>query len=185
MSEQILKELLVQVKALSAKVNRVAGIAPDWKLDGEKGDPEVRFDPKIWRGESYKGQRFSDASPEYLDVLAESFDWMADNPKEGKEKYAGRDRETASLARGWAERKRGGWKPPANRGGGQQRSSGGGYGGSGYGGGGSGGYGGSGGGGRRGGYDQHADAFNNGSNMDDDVPFGSCSMAHDLRRYGL
>jgi hypothetical protein len=185
MSEQILKELLVQVKALSAKVNRVAGIAPDWKLDGEKGDPEVRFDPKIWRGESYKGQRFSDASPEYLDVLAESFDWMADNPKEGKEKYAGRDRETASLARGWAERKRAGWKPPANRGGGQQRSAGGG----GYGGGGGnnggGGYGGSSGAGaRRGTYEQHAEEYG-GSGPNSDVPFASCSMTHELRRCGL
>lgn len=178
MSEQLLKELLAQVKALSAKVNRVAGIAPEWKLDGEKGDPEIRFDPKIWRGESFKGQRLSDASPEYLDVLADSFDWMADNPKEGKEKYASRDRETAALARGWAERKRGGWKT-AGGGRAQQRQSSGGYGGGGHGGG----YGGyNSGRSAQGGnsYDSHADNFGG-----DDVPFLSSSMYHDLRRSGM
>ena len=176
MSEALLKELIAKVDALTAKVNRIAGVAPVWKLDGERGDPEVRFDPKIWRGESFKGMRFSDTTPEFLDMLAESYDWMAANPKQGKEQYAGRDRDTAALARGWAERKRGGWQPARakSRAAAAQPAA------SGYGGG--------------GGYGASAGSYGSGSKAlgdtgsggpDSDIPFASPDISHDLHRCGL
>lgn len=171
MSEALLKELIAKVDALNAKINRIAGVAPEWKLDGEKGNPDIRFDPKAWRGESFKGMRFADASPDYLDILADAYEWSADNPKEGKEKYADNDRRTAALARGWSERKRSGWKAPARAAKPEARN--------GYGGGG--GYGAA-----AGGYGASA-APQPGSygGADDDIPFSSCDIAHDLRWSGM
>jgi hypothetical protein len=95
-----------------------AKIAPDRDLDGKHGDPAVRYDPRDWSGESFIGAPLSECSIEYLDVLAASWDNYANwAEREGKTTSTGKPiapykRMDAARARGWAERKRTGWKPP-------------------------------------------------------------------------
>lgn len=82
--------------------------APASDLDSKWGDPEVRYDPKRWRGESYKGRRYSECPADYLLELAGFLDWMAGKDEEEggaeKLKYAGYKRKDAARARGWAAR---------------------------------------------------------------------------------
>lgn len=90
-------------------------VAGERDLDSQYGDPTIKKDPKRWTGESYAGCRYSECPPEYLDVLADLKDWMADKDEEkgtddGK-KFARYGRLDAARARGWAERKRNGWTP--------------------------------------------------------------------------
>jgi hypothetical protein len=95
-------------------------IAPDRDLDSQYGDEEIKGkDPRDWSGESMKGRRMSECPPEYLDMIAERYDYFAQkNDAEGKKDDRGRpksnyDRRSAARARGWAARLRAGWKPPA------------------------------------------------------------------------
>lgn len=88
-------------------------IADDRELDSDKGDPEVRKDPKRWNGESMVGRRYSECRSEFLEVLASFKEWSAANPREGADpKYADYDRRDAARARGWA-RRNGGKSMPA------------------------------------------------------------------------
>jgi hypothetical protein len=80
--------------------------APDADLDGQYGDPTIKFDPKRWSGASYVGSTYSRTEPDYLDAVAEALEWSANNPRPGKEKYASYDRRDAARARGWAARLR-------------------------------------------------------------------------------
>jgi hypothetical protein len=86
-------------------------VATEYEMSGQYGDPTIKKDPKRWAGRSYVGCRYSQTEPEYLDMLAGFLDWSADNPRQGKEKYAAYDRKDASRARGWASKLRGGWRP--------------------------------------------------------------------------
>lgn len=85
-------------------------------LDGPHGNPDVKAkDPRDWTGESMKGRKFSECPPDYLDLIAERFDYFAG--KETDEKKAKYSRLDAARARGWAQRIRGGFVPssaPAN-----------------------------------------------------------------------
>lgn len=81
-------------------------VADDRDLDGQHGNPTVKFDPKRWDGVSHKGLPFSECEPAFLDCYAEALEWSAANPKAGKEKYADYDARDAARARGWAQRKR-------------------------------------------------------------------------------
>lgn len=85
-------------------------------LDGQYGDPTVKKDPKQWPGESYAGCKFSECPADYLDILADLKDWMADKDEQkgtpDGTKYAKYGRLDAARARGWSERKRNGWVPP-------------------------------------------------------------------------
>lgn len=81
-------------------------------LDGQHGDPIVKAkDPRDWTGDSMKGRRFSECPPEYLDMIAERFDYFAG--KEEDAKKARYNRLDAARARGWSQRLRGGWAPPS------------------------------------------------------------------------
>jgi len=80
-------------------------------LDSERGDPAIKFNPRRWEGPSYVGFTYSQTCAEFLDLVAESLEWSADNPKAGKEKYAAYDRKDAARARGWAHRFRNGFQP--------------------------------------------------------------------------
>lgn len=95
----------------AATVAGTIGAAPDSDLDGEHGDPLVKWDPKKWTGESYVGKRFSQCSPEYLDSVAGLCKWRAKKAvEEGKDpKWPNID---ASRAIGWAARIRAGWVAP-------------------------------------------------------------------------
>lgn len=85
-------------------------VASDEELDGRWGDPEVRYDPKRWTGDSYKGANYSRCPSAYLEELAGFLDWQADmDAKSGdpsKQKFVEYKRRDAARARGWAIRNR-------------------------------------------------------------------------------
>ena len=81
-------------------------MAGDSELNSAKGDSDIRFQPKAWRGIPQKGKRMSQCEPEFLDLFADMMDDEADMPRKGKEEFAGLNRRSARLARGWAQRVR-------------------------------------------------------------------------------
>ncbi len=97
-----------------------ADAATDRELDHpQHGDPEVKLIPRDAVGMGVnKGQRFSRCSADFLEILAESYDFFASkNEASGAKDGKGNpksvwDRKTARLARGWARRIRCGWTPP-------------------------------------------------------------------------
>lgn len=102
--------------------------ASDADLDGQHGNPEVRYDPKEkhWSGASYVGRRFSQCPADYLDAMAKSLEasaWGLDKgaeedptDAEAKRKKARYKRIDAARAKGWAARVRAGRgeAPPIN-----------------------------------------------------------------------
>lgn len=86
----------------------------DADLDRDpKANPKINFDPKGFVGGSFKGKLANECPPDFLDFYAKTLGWMAENPQEGKEKYAKYNKLDAKRCRSWARRKRlGGWKPP-------------------------------------------------------------------------
>lgn len=100
-------------------------IASDRELDSQYGDPEIKMvDPRDWSGDSMKGRHMSECPPEYLDIMADRFDYFTekaegdisgeDDPdvvKKLKDKIKYNNKDSA-RARGWAKRLRGGWTPP-------------------------------------------------------------------------
>lgn len=94
-------------------------VASDADLDGQYGDPPVKFMPRDWKGPTFKGRKFSECPAELLDVLAETFDYFArkaddtdERTPSGKPKSA-YSRKDAARARGWAARVRAGKAPGA------------------------------------------------------------------------
>jgi hypothetical protein len=81
-------------------------------IDGPHGDPVVKAkDPRDWSGDPITGRTFSACPPDYLDLLAERYDYFASKEEDAtKKRYNVLD---AARARGWAARLRGGWTPPA------------------------------------------------------------------------
>ncbi len=107
---RLLASIDVTLKAILLVLSEKRGTAssaPAVDLDGKHGDPEVKAaDPRDWTGPTMRGRRFSACPPEYLDLLADRFDYFAskdDDPK--KRRYNELD---AARARGWAERIRNG-----------------------------------------------------------------------------
>jgi hypothetical protein len=101
-------------------------IAPDHVLDGQYGDPIVKKkDPKDWTGSSMKGKKFSECPPEYLEMVADREDYFLETNQASLQDAQEKDDQDAlkknikynqldaSRARGWAQRKRNGWQPPA------------------------------------------------------------------------
>lgn len=79
-------------------------------LDGEHGNPVVKAkDPRDWTGEPMKGRRFSECPANYLDLIADRFDYFASQEQDAKK--ARYNRLDAARARGWAERVRNGQVP--------------------------------------------------------------------------
>ena len=85
----------------------------DADIDGPRGDPEVRFMPKRWTGADCKGMKFSACEPEFLDMLADAYEWFAQRDDESnavdkngtpKSRWSRLD---AARARAWAARLRG------------------------------------------------------------------------------
>lgn len=104
---------LQHILALRAKGSG-APIASDKDLDGKFGNPVVKFMPRDWTGQSFKGRKMSDCPAELLDMLAETFDYFASKAEEKGEKtdsgkpVAPYKRADAARARGWALRIRSG-----------------------------------------------------------------------------
>src|SRR5579859_8084351 len=87
--EKILRGVTLLVVHLGAlpkqagAANGAARIATDSEIDDpEWGDKEIRKDPPRWKGESFKGQRWSQTTPEYLDALAGFLDWASGKKRE-------------------------------------------------------------------------------------------------------
>ena len=92
--------------------------APDADLDSKWGDPVLKFIPRDWTGsQEFKGLPFSQCPPELLDQTAEVFEYFARKAAESNELTASGKpvadfkRLDAARAKGWAARKRSGWKP--------------------------------------------------------------------------
>lgn len=102
-----LKLLVKQQVAAAPKV-----IATDRQLDGQYGDPLVKFNPRDWTGDSFKGRHMSECPAAFLELLAETFDYFARTADEKHEttnngKPVGDyKRLDAAKARGWAKRVR-------------------------------------------------------------------------------
>jgi hypothetical protein len=115
---RLLTSIDESLKAICAAIVQLADKAAakrdgnnDRICDGPHGDPLVRAkDPKDWTGEPMKGKRFSECPPDYLDMLAERFDYFASREEDAtKQKYNLLD---ARRARAWAARLRAGWTAP-------------------------------------------------------------------------
>jgi hypothetical protein len=95
-------------------------IASDHELDHPTyGDPVVKSAPRDWNGPFVPGAKMSEHPAEFLDLLADRYDYFAtknDREKAVTEKGYPKskfDRAAAAKARGWAARIRKGYKPPA------------------------------------------------------------------------
>jgi hypothetical protein len=96
---------------------RPLGTADDRDLDSKWGDPVIKFNPRDWTGDDCKGAHMSACPPEFLDMIAETFDYFAGKAEETNELYNGKPtapykRKDAARARGWAARIRTGYKTP-------------------------------------------------------------------------
>lgn len=113
-----LKELVAIARA--RRGTAASNVATDRDLDSTYGDPVVKFDPRDWQGESCKGLKFSQCPADFLDLIAETFDYFADKAERDNEKTdAGKPvapykRKDAARARGWAQRVRSGKVKPAS-----------------------------------------------------------------------
>ena len=111
----VLAEMRKQTALLErilAALGTAAPAANDAVCNGPHGDPVVKAkDPRDWTGPPMKGRKFSECPPEYLDLLADRYDYFAtkDDADEKAVKYAKLD---AARARAWAARLRVGWTGP-------------------------------------------------------------------------
>lgn len=102
---------------LATTIHATPKVATASDLDGKYGDPEVRFNPKRWKGPSFKGKRYSQCVPEFLDELADALEFFADKDEasgamtSNNKPLAPFRRADAARARGWAERIRSGVVP--------------------------------------------------------------------------
>lgn len=116
--ESIDSTLKAMLSLMRKRTPASADVATDADLDGKYGDPEVRFNPRDWTGESYKNARMSECPAEFLDMLAATFDYFAQKAEETNEQHNGKPtapykRKDAARARGWAKRIREGKHKPA------------------------------------------------------------------------
>lgn len=110
---------LAQQRQVQARAAQPKAVASDRDLDGKYGDPIVKFKPRDWTGPEFKNRRFSECPPEFLDQLAQAFDWFAEQAEARREMtdrgkpVADYKRQDAARARGWAKRVRDGKHVPA------------------------------------------------------------------------
>ena len=111
--DRTLAQLAAQRRATAPKA-----IASDRDLDGHYGDPTVKFNPRDWAGQSCKGRRMSECPADFLELLAGTFDYFADQAEKNNERTNGGKpvadykRADAARARGWAKRIRDGKHVP-------------------------------------------------------------------------
>lgn len=102
---------------LLTKQQGAHAVADDRDLDSQYGNPIVKFNPRDWTGPSFKGRPMSDCDPEFLELLAQTFDYFGDKAEETNERtdkgkpVADYKRKDAARARGWAKRIRDGKVP--------------------------------------------------------------------------
>lgn len=116
------EEVVALLKSIDASLKKLVTqqrgqeIASDRDLDGQYGNPLVKFEPRDWTGEPCKGRHFSECPAPFLDMLAETFDYFASQAEEKNEEHNGKPvapykRRDAARARGWAKRVREGKVP--------------------------------------------------------------------------
>ena len=104
-----LKEL---VSISRSRRQKTVDVATDRQLDGQYGNPTIRNEPRDWTGAPMKTRRFSECPAQYLDLLAEMYDYFATkDAAEDRRDTKGRPtapykQRDAALARGWAKRVR-------------------------------------------------------------------------------
>lgn len=105
---------LAQQRTAQARAAQPKPIASARDLDGKYGDPELKFMPRDWTGQSFKGRHFSECPADLLDLVAETFDYFA-GQAEAKDERTDKGKPTAEYkradaarARGWAKRMRDG-----------------------------------------------------------------------------
>ena len=114
--DSTLKQMLTLMQQREAKVraSQPKPLASDRELDGQYGNPELKFMPRDWTGPSFKGRRFSECPAELLEMVAETFDYFASQADAKNEltdngkPVAAYKRADAARARGWAKRVRDG-----------------------------------------------------------------------------
>lgn len=117
----LLKSIDASLKQLVKLMGATQGktVADDRDLDSQWGNPIVKFSPRDWSGQSFKGVRMSDCDPTFLLMLADTFDYFADKAEETEERttsgklVAPYKRKDAARARGWAKRIQDGKVPTA------------------------------------------------------------------------
>lgn len=117
----LLRSIDASLKQLVAqqRVSQPKPIATDRDLDGKYGNPILKFLPRDWTGESFKGRRFSECPAPLLEMVAEMFDYFGDQAEAKNERAnngqpaAKYKRADAARARGWAKRVRDGHVQPA------------------------------------------------------------------------
>jgi hypothetical protein len=104
----------MQAARKSAPASGGAAVAPASDLDSQYGDPEIRFNPRDWSGDSMKGRKMSACPAEFLDMYAEAKDYFAGKERaENKLTSSGKPAfeyslKDAARARGWSARIRAG-----------------------------------------------------------------------------
>lgn len=108
----LVAHLVPQQVAPAAAGGAIPRVASDTDLDGKYGNPAIRAkSPRDWVGEDQLGKPYSECPPAYLDLVADRLDYFNSlETDEKKKKYQALD---ASRARGWAQRLRAGYVPPA------------------------------------------------------------------------
>jgi hypothetical protein len=112
----LLKSIDASLKVLVAQSRATVtqAVATDEDLDGKYGNPVVKFMPRDWTGEDYKGRHMSELPAPLLDMVAKTYDYFAQRAEDNNEmtntgKPAGPyKRLDAARARGWAKRVRDG-----------------------------------------------------------------------------
>jgi hypothetical protein len=104
-----LKLLVTQQRAAQPKA-----VASDRDLDGQYGDPVLKFMPRDWTGPSFKGRHFSECPPDLLDLVSDTFEFFG-KQADAKGEHTDKGKPTgdykradAARARGWAKRIRSG-----------------------------------------------------------------------------
>ena len=109
------KTALEHLASIDAGIQRLILVLSPQKpvhvnLDDQWGDPVIKAkDPRDWAGDTMQGKKFSECPAEYLDLLADRYDYFSE--RETDPKKAGYNRMDAARARGWAARIRDGYKP--------------------------------------------------------------------------
>ncbi len=113
--EEMRKQTALLERILAALGTQVPS-ANDSVCNGPHGDPIIKAkDPKDWTGPSMTARHFSECPPEYLEILADRYDYFAGKEEDAtKAKY---NRLDAQRCRAWAARLRAGWTAPTRAGG--------------------------------------------------------------------
>lgn len=72
----------------------------------DPNDPVVKLLPKNWKGDDYRGRRYSETTPNFLGMLSHMLDSFAakNEADPERQRYARWDRENAETARRWRAR---------------------------------------------------------------------------------